>query len=261
MPDPNPPGNVVFDLDGVVYLPGAGIPGAGAALAEIAGRGYRVLFATNNSSRHARDVAARIRETTGFDADPGRVVTSAHAAASLAGPSDTPAFVLGESGLAATLADHGIAVTADPRQARSVFVGLDRDLTYERLRDAVTAVLAGARLIATNDDATLPTAEGPWPGAGTMVAAVERASGRRAEVAGKPHRAMQAAVASRLGPGPTWMVGDRLETDIAFGNAAGWETVLVLTGIARAGDARPGDPVPEHVVPSIAAVPTLLPRP
>jgi 4-nitrophenyl phosphatase len=255
----NPVGNVVCDLDGVVYLPGAGIRGAGAALAEISSRGYRLVFATNNSSRHSRDVAARIRESTGFEADPEQVVTSAHAAASLARPGDAPALVLGESGLTATLEEHGIALTADPRTARSVFVGLDRMLTYERLRAAVTAVLGGARLIATNDDATLPTAEGPWPGAGTMVAAVERASGCRAEVAGKPHAPMQAAVAARLAAGPTWMVGDRLETDIAFGIAAGWTTVLVLSGITPAGEERPRLPAPDHVLASIADLPALLP--
>jgi len=251
-------GNVVCDLDGVVYLPGAGIAGAGQALTEIAARGYRIVFATNNSSRHPRDVAARIREATGFAADPGQVVTSAHAAATLAGPGDAPAFVLGESGLTEMLEEHGIAVTGDPGAARSVFVGLDRTLTYERLRGAAAAVLGGARLIATNDDATLPTAEGPWPGAGSMVAAVERASGRRAEIAGKPHPAMRAAVAARLGAGPTWMVGDRPETDIAFGAAAGWTTVLVLSGITPAGGDRPIDPAPDHLVPSIADVPALL---
>jgi HAD superfamily hydrolase (TIGR01450 family) len=251
------PGNVVFDLDGVVYLPGAGIPGAGAALSEVAARGYRVVFATNNSSRHPRDVADRIHEATGYHALPEQVITSAHAAASLAGPDDAPAFVLGESGLAAMLEEHGIAVTGDPQLARSVFVGLDRGFTYDRLRRAATAALGGARLIATNDDATLPTTEGPRPGAGSMVAALERVSGRRAVVAGKPHEPMRAAVVARLGPGPTWMVGDRPETDIAFGTGAGWTTVLVLTGITPPG--APADPAPDHVVPSIADLPALLP--
>jgi 4-nitrophenyl phosphatase len=253
-----PVGNVVLDLDGVVYLGGEAIPGAAEALEELTERGYVVVFATNNSTRTAESVAAHVRETVGYAARTEQVVTSGMAAATLAREGDGPAFVLGEEGLAETLQREGIAVTGDPSAARSVFVGLDWGLTYERLRDATTAVLGGARFIATNVDVTFPTPEGLWPGAGTIAAALAAAAGRRPEVAGKPHEAMRRAVAARLGPGPTWMVGDRPETDIAFGNGAGWTTVLVLTGVAEGSDDLHGEHRPVCVVESVASLPGLL---
>jgi 4-nitrophenyl phosphatase len=252
------PGNVVMDLDGVVYLASSPIPGAGGALDEVAGAGYRLVFATNNSSKSAPDVAARIEAMTGFPVDPAAVVTSGVAAATMVRADDVPAFVLGEGGLAATLRARGIEVTADPRRARSVVVGLDRGLTYERLRDATTAVLGGARLIATNPDPTFPTPDGLWPGGGAIAEAVAAAAGRRPENAGKPFAPMQRAVAALLGPGPTWMVGDRPETDMAFGRAAGWTTVLVMTGVTSDRSQISTVLAPDHVIDSITGLPGLL---
>jgi 4-nitrophenyl phosphatase len=242
------PGNVVFDLDGVIFLGPDVIPGAGAALGRLADAGWRILFATNNATRSVATITSRITDQAGFRADPDLVVTSAIAARDMIGSDDQPVFMVGEEGLADTLRDGGVELTADASGARSVVVALDRSFTYDRLKAASLAIRRGARFIATNTDVTFPTPQGQVPGAGSLVAAVRAASGAEPEIAGKPHRPMIDAVAQRLGPGDTWMVGDRPETDLAFGREAGWRTVLTLTGVTH-------DPalVPEAWQPDLVA--------
>ena len=253
------PGNIVFDLDGVLYLAGEAIDGAAEALSDLDSRGYRFVFATNNSTAGAAAVAGRIEHLCGYPARPGQVVTSGMAACSLITGSDSPAFVLGEEGLVQTLRSAGIEITVDPGRARSVFVGLDRNLTYERLRDAATAVLAGARFIATNEDPTFPTPGGLWPGSGSIAAAVALTAGTEPEIAGKPHEPMRRAVEALLGCGPTWAIGDKAETDIALARAAGWSSVLTLSGVTPDAGAIPAGYTPDLILESIADLPSALP--
>ena len=252
-------GNVVCDLDGVVYLLDTPVPGAGAALSEIERLGYRLLFATNAPIRTPEAVAAHIASLTGYPAEAAQVVTSAMAAADVLSAADCPVLVVGEAGLSATLQRSGLWLTGDPLEARSVVVGLDRGLTYDRLRTAARALLRGVRFVASNRDPTYPTDSGPWPGGGAIVAALEVATGRVAEVVGKPHRPMREAIERRLGPGPTWIVGDRPETDLALGREERWSTVLVLTGVIADVTGVPEGLLPDLVLPSIADLPAHLP--
>jgi 4-nitrophenyl phosphatase len=222
--------NLVADIDGVVLLGEQPVPGAGDALVRFDGKGWNVLFVTNNSSRGAADIADRIHRIAGYPAGRDQVLHSGRAAATLVGKG--PALVLGGTGIVEGLEERGIEMTTEWRAAQVVVVGLDRALTYDRLRDAVLAVRAGAALVASNDDATYPTSDGQWPGAGAMVAAVERATDVKATVAGKPHRAMVDLVDERLVPGDVWMVGDRPETDLVMAEQAGWKSVQVLSGVS-----------------------------
>jgi 4-nitrophenyl phosphatase len=256
---PAPAGNVVCDLDGVVYLSETPIPGAGAALTEIDRRGYRLVFATNAAIRTPEQVAAHITTASGYPARPGQVVTSATAVAEILGAGDEPVLVVGESGLAATIEGAGFALTEDPEAARTVVVGLDRRLTYDRLRLATRALLRGARFVASNEDPTYPTESGLWPGAGAIVAALEAATGRAAEVVGKPHGPMRAAIRRALGSGPTWGVGDRAETDLAMARQEGWVAVLVLSGVVSDAAEVPPGLRPDLVLSSIAELPAHLP--
>jgi HAD superfamily hydrolase (TIGR01450 family) len=252
-------GNVVCDLDGVVYLADTAVPGAGAALADLDRRGYRLLFATNAPQRTPEAVAAHIVTVTGYPAAARQVVTSATAAAETLSPADAPILVVGEEGLAVTLSRHGLWLTADPAAAHTVVVGLDRHLTYDHLRTAADALQRGARFVACNRDPTYPTEAGLWPGGGAIVAALETATGRAAEVMGKPYPPMRTALRGRLGPGPTWVVGDRPETDLALGRAEGWTTVLVLTGVVADPGEVPEELRPDLVLPTLAELPARLP--
>jgi HAD superfamily hydrolase (TIGR01450 family) len=204
-------------------------------------------------------VARHIGAVSGYSARAEQVITSAMAAAELLGPGGGPVFVVGESGLGATLAAAGLELTADPDSARAVVVGLDRRLTFDHLAAATRAVLLGARLVACNRDATYPSETGLLPGGGAIVAAIETAGGRTAEVAGKPFAPMTAAICRALAPGPTWVVGDRPETDLALGRDQGWTTVLVLSGVISDPAAVAEGLRPDLVLPSLADLPARLP--
>jgi 4-nitrophenyl phosphatase len=252
------PGNVILDLDGCLYVGGAAVPGSRSAIDRIESRSWRIIAATNNSTRHRSTVADRIERITGIVVAPDRVITSALAALRLLRADDIPVLVVGEDGLRETLSEAGIAQTDDPARAGCVLVGLDRSIHYDAIRDAMAAILGGARFYATNGDATFPTRGMPVPGAGAIVAAIERASGVAPVYAGKPHEPMRLAIEAVLEPGPTWMVGDRLDTDVAMGRAAGWGTILVMTGVTRPGDEIPAELMPDHVIDSVADLPDLL---
>ncbi|MCJ7724935.1 MAG: HAD-IIA family hydrolase [Acidimicrobiia bacterium] len=251
-------GNVVVDIDGVVLLGGEAVPGAGEALHSLARAGYRLVVATNNATRTPQQVADRIEAVSGFAFDPSLVITSTIALAGMLHTGDQPVFPTAEEGMALTLRARGITLTERPEEAATVAVGQNRAFDYDLLAAASTAVLRGARFIASNTDATFPTPNGVAPGAGAIVAAIERVTGMTAEVAGKPHEPMQAAVAACLGPGPVWMVGDRPETDLAFGKAAGWVTVLALSGIVSDPLLVPPEFAPDLVIDSIADLPARL---
>jgi len=257
--DPEPK-TFVFDLDGVVYLGGVEIPGAGATLAGLRDDGHQILFATNNSSRSVSTVLDSIAERTGFLPDPGSVITSGMAAANLIAGGDERCIVLGSAELEDTLVEAGITITANPSEATVLVVGLDRRLSYERLTAAVLAVNHGARFVATNSDPTFPMLDGRYPGGGAIVAAGERATGMTPTICGKPFEPMRVLVERKIVNDDVWMIGDRADTDLALAATAGWGKILVLTGVTGADDVLPADLVPDHVIESIADLPPLLTR-
>ena len=249
-------GNLVCDLDGVVYRGRDPVPGSAAALAALKAAGWTILFCTNNSARSPEEVAARIRSITGYVSRADQVITSAAAAAALLAESRPLTFVLGGEGVRMALETEGIPVTSVGSEAGAVVVGLATGLTYDWLREASSAVMRGARFIATNDDPTFPAEDGLWPGAGSIVAAVERATGVPAEVAGKPFPPMRRLIHRNLGPGPVWVVGDRPDTDLALASAEpGWRSALVLTGVSTGQNL---DSAPDLVAADLAEVARIL---
>jgi HAD superfamily hydrolase (TIGR01450 family) len=236
----------VLDLDGVVWLAERPIDGAADAVDRLRRSGERVVFATNNSWARLADQEAKL-ERMGIPAA-GDVVTSALAAARLIRPGER-VLVCGGPGVVEAVAGRGGRPLRDG-DADAVIVGFHRDFDFERLRVAMAAVRGGARLIATNDDATYPTPSGPIPGGGALAAAVAYASGVTATVAGKPHRPMADLIRELAGEAGT-VVGDRPETDGAFAAALGYRFALVLTGVTSAGD-LPVRPEPAVVAASLA---------
>lgn len=236
----------ILDLDGVIWLGGAAIPGAAGAVRTLAGCGEAVVFVTNFS---ASPVAELQRKLAGVGIDGcGDVVTSAMAVASLVVAGERVLLCAGP-GVAEALAARGAEVV-DDGPADSVVVGYHATFDYEGMRVAADAVRRGARLLATNDDATLPSDGGLLPGTGAILAAVEKASGRRAVVAGKPYAPMVDLLAGRYGPEGT-VVGDRLDTDGRLARALGYRFALVLSGVTTSIDPE-ADPTPDVVAASLA---------
>jgi len=226
---------VVCDLDGVVYLGEKGVPGAGKALSAIVDAGLQLLFVTNNSTKSPEEAAAKIKRTSGFAADPSTVVTSAIVTASRLAGRATTAYVVGAGSIIQALAAYGITTVDDWKDAAAVVVGLDREVSYEKLSAATLAIRNGALFYATNSDSTFPTPEGLLPGGGAIVAALETAAEQEPVVSGKPHQSMIDHVAAAA-TGEILVVGDRLNTDIAMAQRAGWRSAMVLTGVSSLED-------------------------
>ena len=236
----------VFDLDGVVWLADEPIPGAADAVAALRGVDDEVLFVTNNSSLPLREVEAKL-ERHGIEAA-GRVVSSALAAASLVQPGEV-VLMCGGPGLVEAVSQRGATVVREG-PADVVMVGFHTDFTWDRMRIASTAIRAGARFIASNDDATYPTPAGLVPGGGAIVAGIATAAGVEPEIAGKPHQAMAELVRARLGPDGT-VVGDRADTDGLFARRMGYRFALVLSGVTTEAD-LPVRPEPDMIAASLA---------
>lgn len=237
----------VLDLDGVIWLADDPIPGSAEAVARLRAAGEVVVFCTNNSSEPVGQVEAKLQRH-GIPAQ-GDVLTSAMAAATLVEPGER-VLVCGGPGVVEALTARG-AVPVRDGDADAVMVGFHHDFDYERLRIACAAARRGARLLATNDDSTYPTAAGLIPGGGAILAAVVAGAGVPAVVAGKPNGPMATLVRARLGANGT-MVGDRADTDGRFAVALGYRFALVLTGVAT--DEEGMDPPPDLVAPDLATL-------
>jgi 4-nitrophenyl phosphatase len=253
---------LMCDLDGVVYRGDEPIPGAVDALDVLQRRGVQVCYCTNNSRSTVASYVEKLRGL-GLDVDPERVVTSAVVTGEVlaADGAGGRALVVGGPGIEEAVVAAGIETVRTPSEADVdlVVVGWDPTFTYETARIAADRVRAGARFVATNDDATFPAAQGLWPGAGSLLAAIEVAAGRRAEVMGKPHRPMMEVVARRLeGCRAVAAVGDRPDTDLAGGKAMGWQRILVLSGVTSPEEAEGLEDPPDLTLGSLAELPSRL---
>lgn len=230
---------LLLDLDGVVYTGALAVPGAAASLARARSAGLPMRFVTNNASRTPEQVAARL-VGVGVTADPLEVLTSAQAAARLLADRDDVTAgcvvaVVGGPGLLEAVAHHGYEAVPvrDVQSLPGALVqGFHHEIGWIDLAAATRWIRGGAPWVASNLDETIPTDTGISPGNGLLVHVVAVAARRRPDaVAGKPEPVMFTLAADGCGASSAVVVGDRLDTDIAGGNAAGMRTVLVLTGV------------------------------
>jgi glycerol-1-phosphatase len=250
--------HVLLDLDGCVWVGDEPCDGAVEAVAALRDAGTSVLFLTNDV-RHAPEELVRKLWRLGFQASVAEIVTVGAAVQfQLSGRGHGSAFVIGSQALVDHVAGAGLRVlnrTPFATRADVVVVGGHDQFDYDELRTAVQAVLRGAELIGAGRDATFPMPDGPWPGSGAVLAAVEAAARRQADlVVGKPEPAMYEAARDRLGPGRVLAVGDVLESDVAGARRAGLDSALVLTGATSRAAAEAADPQPTHVADSLGAL-------
>jgi 4-nitrophenyl phosphatase len=241
----------LLDLDGVVWLGDTAIPGAAGAVSRLRADGNGVVFLTNNSAHSVADYVARLNKM-GISVSRTDILTSAEAATSLLEPGST-ALVFAGAGVEESLVRRGVRAVRSGR-ADAVVVGFHRDFDFTGLSAAVSAVLGGARLIATNDDATYPTTHGPLPGAGAILAAVAYASGASPTVAGKPNDPIIALLRQRFGAIDV-VVGDRPSTDGKLARRLGARFALVLSGVTDPNHGRL-DPAPDTEAADLAALVT-----
>lgn len=250
---------LLIDLDGVVWIGREMVPGSVDALRALLDAGVEIVFVTNNPAKPATEYARRLGEA-GVETDAERIVTAGEATAQLAAESTGPgaaAFVIGAPAFHDTVAAAGLRPLEGEagREADAVIVSGHRGFDYEELLTATLALQRGASLFATSHDPTLPMPGGAWPGTGSILAAVETASGAVARIGGKPEPHLFEMARKRIaGAERVAMVGDRVSSDIEGGRRAGLATVLVLSGATSPEEAGDADPAPDHVVEDLAAL-------
>jgi HAD superfamily hydrolase (TIGR01450 family) len=226
--------HVVLDLDGCVWVGDEPTPRAVEAVAALRAGGKHLAFVTNDA-RHAGEDFVRKLWRLGFQASLEEVVTVGGALQHLLAETARwrTAYVVGSAAVHRHVEDAGLRIlnrTDLATRADVVVVAVHDDFHYRELRGAVRAVLRGASLLGAGRDATFPMPDGPSPGTGAVLAAVEAATGATAHTVGKPDPQVFLTALDRLGPGRTLVVGDRLDADVAGAHAAGLDAALVLTG-------------------------------
>jgi 4-nitrophenyl phosphatase len=231
---------LIIDMDGVLYRGDEPMPRLCELFAFLRERPISFILATNNSTRTPQEYADKLARM-GVRISPTEVLTSGRATARILAreyPAGTRVHILGEHSLKEAISQEGFVIADE--DVAVVVASMDRAVTYEKLKRATLLIRGGARFVATNLDPTQPTEEGLVPGTGSLIAALQMASGVKPMVIGKPEPTMFHLAMAQMGARPetTATIGDRLDTDILGGQRAGLITICVLSGATRRAEAE-----------------------
>ncbi|KAF7319597.1 4-nitrophenylphosphatase [Mycena chlorophos] len=276
----------MFDCDGVLWHGDRLIEGAIEVLSILRQRKKQILFVTNNATKSRKSYKGKF-DTLGVEAHVDEIYGSAYAAAVYISsviklPKDKKVYVIGMKGMEEELADEGVSFVGgtDPADATlkpfslsdftldptvgAVVCGLDTAINYTKLSKAFQYLTRnpGCHFLATNEDSTYPAGDGLLPGAGAISAPLRYALGKDPVAIGKPAKTMLDCIQAKVhyDPARTIMVGDRLNTDILFGQNGGLATLLVLTGITSEAEItgpNASSIVPDYVTSSIGDLRTV----
>ena len=235
---------LILDMDGVLWTDTVPIGNLPLTFARIKELDLAVTLATNNSTRTVDQYVEKLHGF-GVSVEPWQVVTSSLAVANMMSrqlPAGAPVFAIGEDGLIEALkaAEFEVLSVENAEKAEAVVVGIDKRVNFDKMREATLLVRAGKPFFATNPDKTFPTPRGQIPGAGAWISVIVTATDVQPMIAGKPFPYLLELALERMGTtkDSTYVVGDRLETDIAGGQALGCPTCMVLSGIATLAEAQ-----------------------
>ncbi len=245
--------SLILDMDGVLWKADAPIGNLTAIFDRIHARGLKVAFATNNGTRTPEQYVERLAGY-GVIIEPWQVVTSSLGVAHMLSrkyPKGGPVFAIGEAGVMLALREKDFEplLVEETEKARAVVVGIDRDINFAKMNEAALLVRRGVPFYATNLDKTFPTPRGEIPGAGAWISVIVTATGVKPIYAGKPAPYLLELARERLGTEKkeTLVVGDRLETDIAGGQGAGYPVALVLSGVSTRKQGEAWRPIVEVI--------------
>lgn len=247
---------MILDMDGVLYRQNDPIGDLPAIFGRIAALGLKVMFATNNTMSTPEMYRDKLRRM-GVAAEAEQIITSPVATAHAMHrrwPQGGPVYMIGGIGMRSAMEAQGFYHAE--RDVLAVASGMDLEFPYDQMVKAVRLLLKGVPFIGTNPDLLYPTPDGPAIGTGGLLAVLETCSGVKPEIIGKPFPTMMNMALDRLNvpPQQALVVGDRLNTDIAAGQAAGCRTALVLTGISTREEAAQWDPRPDLVAEDLTAL-------
>lgn len=248
---------LLIDMDGVLWHDTEPIGNLPEIFKKINSYGYKYLFLTNNATKTFEDYQKKFKGF-GLSLIKDQLLTSSMATAAYLRhkfPLGGNVYVVGSDALKSTLAENGFFHVEDVQAPKAVAViaGLDFDMTYEKIKSAALLIRKGVPFIGTNYDVTYPTPNGLYPGAGTIVRAVEAAAEKDAIIIGKPKPAMFKMAIEKLltSPRETLVIGDRIDTDIAGAQGFGCPSALVLSGVSSLEQAKKWSPSPDIIVNSL----------
>jgi len=252
---------LILDMDGVIWTDDHPIGDLPNLFIHIFNMGLKVAFATNNSSKTRQKYIERLKLFGVTQSEFHNVLTSSIAMAielSERFPAKGNIFVIGEYGLKEEIKKSGFNVfdSSPSSDILAVVAGIDRNINYEKLKIATLLIREGIPFFGTNPDKTFPTPEGFVPGAGSILAAITSSTGVDPFIVGKPSPKIINLARELLGVNPTetLVVGDRIETDIASGQADGCKTALVLSGVSTLEDLKKWNPPPDYLADSLSAL-------
>lgn len=239
----------LIDLDGTIYRGNEPIPEAIEFMKRLKAEQLPYIYVTNNSTTPPQKVAERL-ERMGAPATSENVLTTSLAAASFISAQKRAAsvFYIGEEGLRVALEEEGLHV--EEENPDYVIVGLDRELTYEKLTKACLAIRKGARFVSTNPDVAFPTEKGLAPGNGALTSLITASTGVKPVVIGKPESIIMEEAIRKMGLAKSdcLMIGDNYHTDILAGIHAEVDTLFVATGVTLLEDLKQQVQQPTHIV-------------
>lgn len=251
----NPPiKGLILDMDGVVWRDTQPIGDLPKTFKRIKDMGLDFVFATNNSTANVEEYLAKLT-SFGVQVESRQILNSQMATTFLLKsyfPEGGPIYVIGSDSLKNSLFSANFR--QDENHARAVVVGMDRQLSYEKLSIAMRLINSGVPFFGTNPDATFPTPQGLVPGTGSIIASLETATKVPPIIAGKPEKSIFELGASVLGLSPMEIlsVGDRLDTDVLGAQRFGCRSGLVLSGVTTAEEAAAWRPAPDLIAADLA---------
>lgn len=242
----------LIDLDGTMYLGNEKIPAASRFVKKLIEQNIPYLFVTNNSSRTPAQVARKLvaMDIPATEAD---VFTTSMATANYLEEhfGKSSVFMIGEEGLEHALTEKGLLQVDEG--ATSVVIGLDREITYEKMAKACLNIRNGAAFLSTNADKAIPTERGLLPGNGSLTSVITQSTGVEPVFIGKPESVIveQALEVLGIDKADTVMVGDNYDTDIMAGINADMDTLMVFTGVTPKEEMSEKNTQPTYAVDSL----------
>ena len=255
---------LIIDMDGVLWEGLTPFSGLVEFFAILRAKNIPFILATNNATLTQEQYVLKLKKM-GVTVSINEILTSSMATAHYLSEHNTPTsthlFVIGEIGLRQALTDKGFILIDSHAYSESgvadfVVCGLDRQLSWKKLAEASLHLNAGATFIATNADSTLPTEHGLVVGNGSILAALETASEKKAQVIGKPEPIMYQLAIKILASTTeqTVAIGDRLNTDILGAVNTGIRSIMVLSGISNKEDLQAINYQPTWIMDDIQAI-------
>jgi 4-nitrophenyl phosphatase len=249
---------IILDMDGVLWRDREPIGDLPLIFKRISDLGLKVILATNNATRNVDEYLEKL-SGYGVTLEAWQIITSAIACGIYLKeryPSGGKLYIIGSPSLTSSLESYGFQTATEGESVLAVVAGLDRQISYTKLRNATLQIYKGALFLGTNPDRTFPTPEGLVPGAGSILAALEAATYVKPVIAGKPSPLLYSIALERLqtAQADTIAVGDRFDTDIVGGQRAGLKTAMLLSGVESRANSADWVPQPDMIAADLTAL-------